>query len=252
MKKWTSPSPYFSEKTKWVWPYSTGKLRFQQGFQWMCVQNCVKKIAKLSCWWRASKTLSSGPVLLLAVCLGIACMRWMGRPQEGKLNHLLLDSVPERPNLSGQERKDDPSQLGQSHLTLTWLVQDENGTDFWETQGNYHPALMVAAIKGYLHRRVFTALQHHLLHLVKSWGCHQPGDFTLHTKEHSLGPCHSRFAMMYWAHQWHSLFLGTEFLGSLNCVHQLFKVRHGTYLADGCWKTVSNTICLSDRLFVGF
>lgn len=46
----------------------------------VCSKLC-EKIAKLSCWWRASKTLSSGPVLLLAVCLGIACMRWMGRPQ---------------------------------------------------------------------------------------------------------------------------------------------------------------------------
>lgn len=57
---------------------------------------------------------------------------------------------------------------------------------------------------------------------------------------------------VYWAHQWYSPLTTTEFLGCLNCVHQLFKVRHGTYLMDGCWRTVSNTICLPDRLFLGY
>lgn len=180
MKKWTSPSPYFSEKSKWAWSYCTGKWCFQQGFQWRCVQYCGKKNAKLSGWWRASKRLPSGPPLLLAACPEVAFLRCMGRSPKGNLNHLLLDSVPERSNLSGGERKDDLSQLAQSRLTWTWLVQDENGTDPWEAQWNYHPGLMVAA-RSYVgfftqvcihSSAASSALPGPLLRLPQTWGLH--------------------------------------------------------------------------------
>lgn len=76
---------------------------FNKDFSESAFRIVENKNAKLSGWWRASKDLPSGPPLLLAACLWVACLRWTGRSPEGKL----LDSVPERSTLSEGERKDD-------------------------------------------------------------------------------------------------------------------------------------------------